>query len=386
MDSILASIPSRHQIEDYLKSIYNDITCTSSKIDLKPSSIAIANHSFRNMTATSSSNTGKYNTINIYDNNNSNNANNNEPNLTIDLPHNQIIYTLSWSPTSDIIYAGTSSGIFSKKLKILSTSIGIQSTAYLENPKKSPIHSITFSPDGRLFTSTTQGDRDILIWDSITQECISLYILDGGKCSNHIAWSPSGLNLVIAAQDSNSVMPGGLVMLETYGWTRSSHSLMKSIACVAWIDESHCIYTLDKSNTIYLLSMDSSRPIARELSAQPLPIELDVLLFSEPHEELIISNIVTESIGHYMAVLFDNKSDGDHGQCVAVYLVNPFYTLSVTLLTVLKKTDYIPKSMQFAHRQKNNTRASNGTLLVVLWQKNKETEHVELISHPIFHQ
>ena len=347
--------------------------------------------------------------LNNNDNHNNNNNNNNS------------IYCLAWNPVNDVIYAGTSNGIISWTLEIVNDNTNnnklipsVKSSNFMSHPREHGIHSIAFSPDGRIFATITEGERNIIVWDAIAETNTAVWCMDGGVCAGPagIAWSPSGMNIVVAAKDDNTRAPGGLVMLETLRWTRSSSSFNNEIGLVAWLDYSHCIYNTRNSNTLYVLSMDPERPVAREQSAQPLPILLDtsVVLSSLDDSsnnsnggDLIIGNIVTEPTGRYVAVMFQDKIEKNENEeriprrcpVVAIYLGSPYPSLKFTLLCLLNEPGRVPIAMQFVNRQKDATPANAGNAtLVVVWRKEHDEADIDngdyggditFVKHPILH-
>lgn len=339
--------------------------------------------------------------------------------------NNNSIYCVTWNPVADVIYAGTSNGIISWTLEIINDNNdnklipNIKSNNTMSHPRGHAIHSIVFSPDGRIFASITEGERNIIIWDATAETNTAMWCMDGGVCCgpSGIAWSPSGMNVAVAAKDDNVQAPGGLVMLETFSWTRSSSSFNNEIGLVAWLDYSHCIYNTRNSNTLYVLSMDPERPIAREQSAQPLPILLDTsIIISSLNDssgyncsDIVISHIVTEPTGRYVAVMFQDKVEKNEieeripQRCpvVAIYLGSPYPSLKFTLLCMLKEQGRVPLAMQFVNRQKDATPANAGNAtLVVVWRKEDKEEgdsegerdglgngnsDITFVKHPILH-
>ena len=163
--------------------------------------------------------------------------------------------------------------------------------------------------------------------------------------------------------------------------------------------------------------MDPERPIAREQSAQPLPILLDTsIIISSLNDssgyncsDIVISHIVTEPTGRYVAVMFQEKVEKNEieeripQRCpvVAIYLGSPYPSLKFTLLCMLKEQGRVPLAMQFVNRQKDATPANAGNAtLVVVWRKEDKEEgdsegernglgngnsDITFVKHPILH-
>jgi hypothetical protein len=208
--------------------------------------------------------------------------------------HQVGVYCLTWSPINDYLYVGTSGGVCCWRMSVQPGLAGgaaqVRETMsyFYKHPKDMDVHCLQFSPSGRIFATTTEGERVVYVWDTATKVANALWCLEGGLGAGHLTWAPSGMHFCVSARDSDwrtrETTNSAVVMVEAdtwYPWSwvtpKANAEAESKVGALAWIDRSHCIYTEYQSPLqLFMVSMDSTTPNARPRSIMPAPVIIDL--------------------------------------------------------------------------------------------------------------
>jgi hypothetical protein len=294
---------------------------------------------------------------------------------------------ITWSPTSDYLYIGVATGVCCFKIEFdgKDGDNNMQRPSmhkFLRHPDNMPVHSIAFSPQGRLFATATLYENSIYVWDGAMGTYSKQWALSGGYSTSHLTWSPSGRHLCMGVVDdlkSKNPCRGAISCAETYSWTHDSYAIHNLVTNMSWVGKSHLLYTTATHNDavgrnnryrgpcIYHTSMDPHNPVPSPLSNSAEPFVLD-------HEHiwnnggpgggppgrgpnLKIRLMVTEPVSSYVAVTFTNMENNKPYSKVAVYLCRcaPVFTLTfiklVSFISLIEYDSVSPQAITFTPRQ-----------------------------------
>lgn len=124
---------------------------------------------------------------------------------TLELNHDQQVYSVSWSPRGKQI---ASAGIHENKIYVWDVD-NIQKKKFMYIPRESltrytdGVYAVSFSPDGK---SIVSGSRDwnVRVWDVAKGDCTILNKHYGEVRS--VAWSPDGKSIVSGSADAKIII------------------------------------------------------------------------------------------------------------------------------------------------------------------------------------
>jgi len=301
------------------------------------------------------------------------------------------IFALTWSPSSDLLYVGTSTGIccFRTNFEVSKHDCHFNLDFVLETETQAASHSLAFAPDGRLLVSSANNDRAIYVWDTVMKKTSKMWCFDGGLGNALVQWSPSGLHLAVGASDGlhpDEPERGMVVFVETNEWTRAPVSHEQPLQALVWVGTSDLLYCTQGGQHVHHSALDPNNPVAQPLSNAPAPFSLahDMTRITGDGGvgNLAIHTLVSDPLTGRVAVSFaytdpsDTGHDGTKGKRlyhkVAVYLslCHPIFSLTLDEKSCITGTpDREPISMAFRPSREGST--SRNSDLCVLWKDEK---------------